>query len=289
MATTQHTSVTVLGLGAMGKELAAAFSKGGHPTTVWNRTPGRDTELIAAGATGAASIAEAVEASELIVAVLLDHASVHETLDPVVDRLAGRSLVNLTSTSPEQSRELAAWATRHGIEYLDGGIMAVPSMIGKPGASILYSGSESVFDNNRPALELLAAADYFGEDAGLGATYDFALLANMYLMFAGFMHGAAMMRSAGISASAFAERAVPWITAMAQGLPEYGRVIDSGEYTTDVQHLSFQKAALDAIVQASRDAGVALDVIGPVKNLIDRQVADGHGALAFERTFEELR
>ncbi|MCP2314671.1 3-hydroxyisobutyrate dehydrogenase [Nocardia amikacinitolerans] len=289
MAENKQNPVTVLGLGAMGQALAAAFLKTGRSTVVWNRTPGKDADLVAAGAVGAATVDEAVRAGEVIVVVLLDHASVHAALDPVAERLSGKQVINLTSTAPEEARELGRWAEQHGIDYLDGGIMAVPPMIGQPGASILYSGSRKVFDDNRPLLEFAAAADYFGEDAGLASTWDFALLSSMYGMFAGFLHGAALARSAGASVSAFAERATAWVTAMAQLIPEYGRIIDGGDYTTDVQHLNFHKAAMDAIVRASRDAGVALDVIGPIKNLIDRQVADGHGALAFERTFEELR
>ncbi|PXX57498.1 3-hydroxyisobutyrate dehydrogenase-like beta-hydroxyacid dehydrogenase [Nocardia tenerifensis] len=288
MAETKNTPVTVLGLGAMGQALAATLLRGGHPTTVWNRTPGKDTELIAAGAVGAATAAEAVEADGPVIVVLFDHASVHAILDPLAGKLSGRQVINLTSTAPEQARELAAWAAGHGIDYLDGGIMAVPSMIGQPGASILYSGSRAVYDKHRETLELLAAAEYFGDDAGLASTYDFALLAGMYAMFGGFMHGAAMMRSVGVSAGAFADRAASWVTAMAQMLPAYGRIIDGGDYTSPIQSLDFHKAALDAITRATRDAGVAVDFVAPIKNLIDRQVADGHGSMEFARTIEEL-
>ncbi|WP_378730817.1 NAD(P)-dependent oxidoreductase [Nocardia brasiliensis] len=288
MAETTNTPVTVLGLGAMGQALAATLLKGGHPTTVWNRTPGKDADLVAAGAVSTPSVAEAVRAGGPIIVVLFDHASVHTTLDPVVGELSGRQVINLTSTAPNEARELATWAAEHGIDYLDGGIMAIPSMIGQPGASILYSGSETIFNEHRAALELLAAAEYFGDDAGLAATYDFALLANMYAMFGGFMHGAAMMRSVGVSASAFADRAAAWITAMAQMLPAYGELIDGGDYTQPIQSLAFHKAALDAINRASRDAGVAVDFVAPIKNLIDRQIADGNGSLEFARTIEEL-
>ncbi|MEV6558629.1 NAD(P)-binding domain-containing protein [Nocardia sp. NPDC051756] len=288
MAETTNTPVTILGLGAMGQALAARLLKGGHPTTVWNRTPGKDADLVAAGAVGTASVAEAVQAGGPIIVVLFDHASVHATLDPVVGELSGRQVINLTSTAPDEARELATWAAGHGIDYLDGGIMAVPPMIGQPGASILYSGSRTVYAEHRETLELLAAAEYFGDDAGLASTYDFALLANMYTMFAGFMHGAAMMRSVGVSAGAFAERATAWVTAMAQMLPAYGQIIDGGDYTRPVQSLAFHKAALDAINRATRDAGVTVDFVAPIKNLIDRQVADGHGAQEFARTVEEL-
>ncbi|MFB7152975.1 NAD(P)-binding domain-containing protein, partial [Streptomyces virginiae] len=52
---TEESAVTVLGLGPMGRSLAAAFLAAGLPTTVWNRTPGRDRELVERGAVSAAT------------------------------------------------------------------------------------------------------------------------------------------------------------------------------------------------------------------------------------------
>ncbi|WP_159843623.1 NAD(P)-dependent oxidoreductase [Nocardia sp. CY41] len=288
MAETMKTPVTILGLGAMGRALAAAFLKAGVPTTVWNRTEGKDADLLAAGAVRAETLTEAIEAGGPIIAVLLDHASVHATLDPVAERLAGRQLINLTSTAPGEARELATWAAGLDCDYLDGGIMAVPPMIGGPGAAILYSGSRAIFDAHRETLELLASAEFFGDDAGFASTYDFALLATMYAMFGGFLHGAAMMRSVGVSAAEFGRRAAAWVSAMAESLPHQGAVVDAAAYTDPVQSIAFHKAALDAISRASREANVTLDFVAPLKNLLDRQVADGRGALGFERTFEEL-
>ncbi|WP_330180843.1 NAD(P)-binding domain-containing protein [Nocardia sp. NBC_01503] len=284
-----QTPVIVLGLGAMGRALAAAFVKAGVPTTVWNRSAGKDIDLVAAGAVRAASVAEAIGGDGLVISVLLDHASVHEQLDPVAGRLAGRRWLNLTSTAPEESRELAVWAREHDIEFLDGGIMAVPPMIGEDGSAIFYSGSRSLFDTHRGVLELLGSAEYFGADAGAAALNDFALLSSMYQMFVGFFHGAAMAGTGGMSATAFAQRAVPFLSAMVQGLPAYGQVIDSGEYAAQIQHLAFQQAALDAIVRASRDAGIATDTLEPIAALVGRQVEAGHGGLAFARFIEELR
>jgi 3-hydroxyisobutyrate dehydrogenase-like beta-hydroxyacid dehydrogenase len=42
-------AVTVFGLGAMGTAIAKLRAEG-HDLTVWNRKPGRDDELVAAGA-----------------------------------------------------------------------------------------------------------------------------------------------------------------------------------------------------------------------------------------------
>ncbi|CAI8817279.1 hypothetical protein EMIT07CA2_210054 [Brevibacillus sp. IT-7CA2] len=51
-------SVSVIGLGNMGVALADAFLKGGHPTTVWNRSADRAKGLVEKGAVLAGSVAE---------------------------------------------------------------------------------------------------------------------------------------------------------------------------------------------------------------------------------------
>ncbi|WP_227982294.1 NAD(P)-dependent oxidoreductase [Nocardia spumae] len=282
-------TVSVLGLGAMGRALAGAALRAGHRVPVWNRTAGKDTDLVTAGARHTATPAAAISGSDLVIVCLLDHASVHSVLDPIAAELSDVAVVNLTSTTPGESRELASWARAHDIAFLDGGIMAVPDMIGGPAASILYSGDAAAFDSAQQVLELFGSAEFLGADPGLAAAHDFALLAAMYAMFAGFAHGAAMLRSAGVGAAAFAERAVPWLTAMTGSLPWQAQFIDSGDYRTSVQNLHFNKAALDAIVRAGREAGIAVDVLRPVKALIDEQVADGYGEQAFARIVEGLR
>ncbi|MDT9684855.1 NAD(P)-binding domain-containing protein [Streptomyces sp. TRM76323] len=280
--------VSVLGLGAMGSALAEALVKGGHATTVWNRTPGKADGLVAQGATAADTAGDAVRAGRLVIACLLDHASVHEVLDPLSGELAGRTLINLTTTSPAQSRELAAWAADAGIAYLDGGIMAVPHMIGRPGASILYSGSADVFHQYEPLLGLWGASTYFGEDAGLASLYDLALLAGMYVMFAGFLHGAAMVAPAGVTAREFASMAAPWLTAMTGEFEGFATVVDGGDYTVEGQQ-SLEFSSLDDILAASSDQGISTEVVDMVQRLIQRQIDAGRGKEGFARIIESIR
>lgn len=127
---TPSTDISVLGLGAMGSALATSLLDAGRSVTVWNRTPGRAKDLVARGAGAADSVPAAVLASPVVVACLLDHSSVEETLGLAAADLRGRTLVNVTTTTPNEARALASWAAEHGIDYLDGAVMAVPSMIG---------------------------------------------------------------------------------------------------------------------------------------------------------------
>jgi 3-hydroxyisobutyrate dehydrogenase-like beta-hydroxyacid dehydrogenase len=288
MTTNNSVQVSVLGLGAMGSALAGVLAKAGYATTVWNRSPGKADDLVAQGAEAAATADDAVRASRLVIACLLDHASVHEVFDPLSNELAGRTLVNVTTTSPAQSRELAAWAADAGVAYLDGGIMAVPHMIGQPGASILYSGSADVFDQYRPLLDLLGTSTYFGEDAGLASLYDLALLAGMYVMFAGFMHGAAMVAPAGVTAREFAAKATPWLTAMTGAFQGFAAVIDGGDYTVEGQQ-SLQFSNLSDLLAASSDQGISTEVVAMVQRLIQRQIDAGHGEEGFARIIESIK
>ncbi|MEU0089455.1 NAD(P)-binding domain-containing protein [Kribbella sp. NPDC006257] len=83
------TSVTVLGLGAMGTALARAFLAASHPTMIWNRTPDRSPELDDLGARRTDDITDAVSASPLVIACLLDYASLSEALRPAAAALDG--------------------------------------------------------------------------------------------------------------------------------------------------------------------------------------------------------
>jgi 3-hydroxyisobutyrate dehydrogenase-like beta-hydroxyacid dehydrogenase len=273
------TPVTVLGLGAMGTALARTFLAAGHPTTVWNRTPGRSPELDDLGVTRAKSVADALVASPLIIACLLDDASVRETLAPVASELAGRTLVNLTNGTPEQARRTADWAAQQGAEYVDGGIMAVPAMIGGPAAFILYSGSRTAFDRHQADLAPLARPTFVGEDPGLAALQDLALLSAMYGMFGGAAHALAMVSSEKLSPTAFAgELLVPWLTAM---LGSVSRMANDLEYGAPPgaagSNLAMQATAFVNFIDASQAQGVDPTVLLPIRTLLDRAVAEGHG------------
>lgn len=280
-------TVSVLGLGEMGRALAAALLRSDARVTVWNRTPGRADALVDAGAVEVPAVGDAIAAAELTVVCLLDHASVRETLDPVAERLRGRTLVNLTTTSPEEARELDRWAAAHGIACVDGGIMAVPAMIAAPGSEILYSGDATAFDRHRDILDVWGTSTYLGSDPGLASLYDLALLSAMYVMFAGYVQGAALVRTAGVTATDFADRAAAWISAMTGGLAGFGRVIDGGDYTVAGQQ-SLDFSDLSTILAATNEAGVGNDPIAMVQKLIDAQRAAGHGSEGFARIFESV-
>ncbi|MEV5595901.1 NAD(P)-binding domain-containing protein [Streptomyces sp. NPDC052496] len=285
-----RTPVTVIGLGDMGAALAGAFLAQGRQVTVWNRTAAKADALAARGALRAGTVGDAVAASPLVVVCVLDHGVVEDVLGPVSGALAGRTVVNLTNGTPEQARKAAAWADEHGIGYLDGGIMAVPPGIGTPGAFILYSGPRELFDAHREALSALGRPEYAGTDPGAAALQDLALLTGMYGMLSGVVQALALVRSAGFGPVDFATaKLVPWLGAMAAAVPHYAGQIESGDYTQGVvSRLAMQAAGLENIFRAHEDQGVSTELLAPLRALVARRLAEGHGAEDFPGVAELL-
>lgn len=282
-------SVTVIGLGEMGRALSGTFLKAGHRVTVWNRTAAKSAELVAAGAAATTSVREAIEAGPLVVICVLDYSVVRELLAADADSLSGRTVVNLTTGTPEQARELAQWATGRGIDYLDGGVMAIPPMIGSPRASLLYSGSPTAWESYRIDLELLGTSRYFGEDPGLAALYDLAMLAAMYSIIAGIYQATAMVGAADVTAAEFLPMVIPFVQAMADSQRSAAEAFDTGDHSTGVQDLTFTRSAIDVITMASSDQGLDATVLDAIGALIDGQIAAGHGSAMTTRMIEAIR
>jgi 3-hydroxyisobutyrate dehydrogenase-like beta-hydroxyacid dehydrogenase len=280
--------LTVLGLGAMGSAIAERLRRTGHTTTVWNRDPAKTRPHADAGATAAATVADAVTAGDLVLVVLLDHASVRERLEPVAAELKGKVVVNLTTTTPNQARSTAAWAAEHGIAYLDGAIMAVPDMIGGPGSRLLYSGDENAYAIAKPALETLGTAEFEGADAGLASLKDMALLSAMDLMFTGYVQAIAMMRTVGVSAAATAAEVEAWLAAMLPHGKSVAAIIDGGTYDTGGQSVDFDRFGIASLIAASREQGVRADLLEPHQRLLEELAAVGHGDSDWPRIVELL-
>ncbi|MEU5628604.1 NAD(P)-dependent oxidoreductase [Streptomyces tendae] len=271
--------LTVLGTGAMGTALVRAWLAAGHPVTVWNRTRARAEALAAQGATVAASAAEAVSASRLVIVCLLDDASVGAALDGA--GLGGRDLVNLTTGTPAEGRARAAWATARGARFLDGGIMAVPPMIGDAdsGGYVFYSGSPELFEEHRDTLAVPAGTRYVGEDAGFAALHDVALLSAMSGMFAGIVHAFALIGPEDIAPADFAPLLVSWLGAMTGSAHKAADQIGSGDYGKGVvSNLAMQVAGNATLLRTAEEQGVSPELLTPYTALMERWLAEGHGA-----------
>ncbi|MFJ1810175.1 MULTISPECIES: NAD(P)-dependent oxidoreductase [unclassified Streptomyces] len=284
-------SVTVLGLGPMGRALAGAFLDAGVRTTVWNRTPGRAEEPAGRGAVVARTAEEAVGASGLIVVCVRDYDAVDAVLrqEPVTAALKGRTVVNLSADTPARARDTADWAARHGVRYLDGAIMTPTPTIGTPATVVLYSGPAEPYREHRPVLEALGGTHtHLGEEIGRAAAHDLALLDVFWTAMAGWAHAVALARAEGITARELA----PYAQGIAAILPAiFDRTAaeaDAGTFPGDANPITSAAASIAHIVHTSEAHGIDTGVLRAAEGQVLRVIGRGHGEGGFIRVTEEV-
>lgn len=251
--------VTVIGLGDMGGALARAFLAAGKTVTVWNRSPSRVEPLEEMGANRAASVADAVSASPVLVICLSDYPATTAVLETngVAEALSGRLVVQLSSGTPREARALQSWATARGADYLDGAIAAWPRHIGGPDASITVVGPEAAFSSAQPLLALLAGTvTYMGRDIGHAMAVFNAALAYFAGHWIGFSYGAAISEAEGIDPAGYGDVLASLSPVFAEDMRHMGRVISDGRFGEPESSIKTVSADIGRLVQLSGDLNI---------------------------------
>lgn len=270
-------AVSVLGTGMLGTVIARALLHAGHRLTVWNRTVGKADDLVASGASRALTAVDAVAASPIVITSVSTYDDVHAVVAREADRLAGRTLVNLSSGTPEQARTMSAWAAERGVRYLDGAAMSGTRLVGQPEALFLYSGDPEAYAAHEETLAALGRAVHLGADPGAASVYDTALLAMIMGVLGGFYQAAALVGAAGVDTPTFASVAVDYLPFVTGLLPGHARQIDQRRYPGDDGTLRVYAAAMGHVVDTSRRHGLDVELPATITALLERGVAAGHG------------
>ncbi len=252
------TSVSMIGLGAMGSAIAQAFVKAGHPVTVWNRNPTRMQAFAEQGIPCARNVAECVEASPLVVICVSDYESSNSLLrTPAVETLVrGRTLVQFTTGKPQEARDAEQWATSHGGHYLDGAILAYPRDIGQE-AIIFLSGKSNVYEATRNHLAALTSdLRYLGEAIGASAGLDVAILFYYICTHLGLTQGALICESEGVRPDLLASVIADSSPSDVGEVRHLGDAIQNNEFTKPGASLGVYSAILDRVLSQAKDANI---------------------------------
>jgi 2-hydroxy-3-oxopropionate reductase len=151
--------VAFIGLGIMGKPMARRVLDAGFPLTVHSRSPGPVDELVAAGASRAASASEAARGSNAVITMLPDTSDVEQVMLGVDGVAAGISpgtlVIDMSTIDPEPTRRIAEALGAGGAEVLD-----APVSGGEKGAiegtlSIMVGGTDAGFELALPLFRVL--------------------------------------------------------------------------------------------------------------------------------------
>lgn len=285
--------VTVIGAGRMGSALAAALFKKGFATTVWNRTASKTEPLSRLGLRVAQRLLDAVNEADVVIVNINDYNSTLQLLQhpDIESALRGKILVQLTSGTPKDAREMESWARRSGIWYLDGAIWSAPIAIGTPQCTILYSGSEELFSRVKPVL--MAFGDntrLVGNEIGQASTLDIGVLAGflMNAMF-GFLQGYIVCEAENVSVEMYVQFVKNSIPALERAVARVCGKLQEKDYVGDQASLEAWSAGPKMLISWGRGHGVDHSMADAYLGLMDRAIKAGKGQADFAYLYEVLK
>jgi len=259
----------------------------GHTVTVWNRSPEKAAPLVEKGAVLTPNVSAALTASPIILICVTHYAASNQILGEAVTDLSGKLLVHFTTGSPQDARASETWAHEHEADYLDCAITGSPSSIGTPGAHILVSGREAVFQKAEPILRILASnLDYKGEAIGRASTWEMIYIMPYYGMFLSLFHSVQICQAEGIPLEEF-------ITLLDEQGKSYEKwlceSIRSSNYQDTSAPLELWAGAIKQIAQHARDSHIHAEFSQLVANLFQQAMNDGYGREEVSALFKVLK
>lgn len=149
--------VGYVGMGIMGRGMAMNLLEKGFDLTIWNRTPGRTDDLVAAGAAVAESPADLASRCDVVMVCVSDTPDVEEvTLGPegLLHGLGrGKLVIDHSTISASATRRLAETVQAVGADWVDAPVSGGSEGAAKGTLAIMVGGSAGDLERVRPLLE----------------------------------------------------------------------------------------------------------------------------------------
>lgn len=157
-----------IGLGRMGLPMAERMLAAGYSLKVWNRTRAKADPLAAKGATVAGHLRDLRDA-DILFTMVSTGADLHDVCfgrDGVIgDGQVPRILVDCSSIGVEESAEIRAQLSAHGVSFIAAPVSGNGKCVKAGKLSSVASGPKDAFDTVKPLIETYAVrgVSYVGE------------------------------------------------------------------------------------------------------------------------------
>ncbi len=146
-----------IGLGIMGRPMARHLLKAGYKVTVYNRTASKAQELAADGAEVAATPLECAAGKDIVITIVTDSPDVEAVLfgdsGAALEGKAGATFIDMSTISPDVTRDIAARLGERGIDFLDAPVSGGDIGAQKGTLTIMVGGEQEVFDRVKSVFE----------------------------------------------------------------------------------------------------------------------------------------
>ena len=196
--------VAFLGLGIMGRPMAANLAKAGHDVKVWNRTS-KNVD----GAHTASSPAEAAAGADVVWMCVADTAAVERVL--FADDGAEKSLrpgmivVDSSTISPVETLKFAERVRANGGDYVDAPITG--SKVGAESAQLIFmvGGADETLKRLEPLFSAMGKKVVHMGDVGKGQASKISLNLQIAMIYQGFVEGFEVATRLGVDQQKFVD------------------------------------------------------------------------------------
>ena len=166
--------VGFIGLGTMGRHMAANLQKAGHELVVHDVRREAAESHIKAGAKWADSPRAVAEASEVIFASLpepkdVESVALDEKNGLLSGMTAGKAFFDLSTNSPTVVRKLYAVFKSRGVHMLDSPVSGGPRGAESRKLALWIGGDEDVFRKFKPVIDAIGDQPYYVGPIGAGS------------------------------------------------------------------------------------------------------------------------
>jgi 3-hydroxyisobutyrate dehydrogenase-like beta-hydroxyacid dehydrogenase len=278
-------TVAVIGLGAMGSRIARRLVDARHDVVVWNRSPEKVRQLTDAGATAAASPADAARHAQNVITMVADPAALQAVTQGPDGVAAGvgdsTTVIEMSTVGPAAVRRLASVLPR-GTTLLDAPVLGSLPEAESGTLSIFVGGDAADVERSVALLRVLGSPVHVGP---LGAGAAAKLIANFTLFGVLAIIGEAVAAGDRLGLSRDAVFEVLATTTVAAQAERRRPAIERNEYPQRFA-LSLAKKDVDLLAEAAD--GIDMRVFEAARSWLADAAAAGRGELDYAAMLAQI-
>lgn len=156
-----------VGLGQMGAPMAGHLLNAGFAVEVYNRSPEKAQALIEQGAISSSSVQAVAEHNDVLFLMVSDYPAIQELLtETVLQALAGKVVVNMSTVSPTQNLQLQQWLAQYHIRFIEAPVAGSSKVAEAGKLLVLGAGEKTLFEQLTPLFEAFSSKVYHYGDVG---------------------------------------------------------------------------------------------------------------------------
>jgi len=146
-------AITVIGLGNMGRPMAASLTRAGYAVTGYDIAPAARERFAQAGGKAAADMASAVAGAAVVITLLPDGKAVRAAVKDMQPHLSpGAIVIEMSSSAPLGTRALGGELKTAGFAFIDAPVSGGVKRATDATLAIMVGGDAAVIDRVEPVL-----------------------------------------------------------------------------------------------------------------------------------------